>query len=1199
MKRFGIFLVAFLCLGLVSGMALGQDNDIIEVDDIAELRAGETDGTVYKLTGEAILTYQQSFRNKKWIQDQTAAIEIDDNDGIISTEYDIYDGITGITGTLNVHNNLLQFIPTEDPGDATSTGNELEPAVLSVDEITSDYQSQLVRVENVAFVQTGTFSTGTNYDIYDAADTITYRTNFFEADYINDPIPETQLNMYVIVGQFWDTMQLTARNWTDIEIIHSVTFNVDISAADPFDPETDDVYVTGTFAGWAEPGSEPNFKMEPTEQDTNIYSLTVMVEEGAHEYKYFRVIGDDPSWDYGEWAGDPNRSILVTGDVVVNDVWGVLDQVMQALMAAAAETTMELVADINQLTATITFPDEIADTLKDDWKIDAMFSADQDLIAGTEVHFTYNESDPFIFVLESDLEAGDYMYLSEMLPADAPTRTALGDHAGRTDVWDFNIISPISVDTEVTVASVTSNDDFTTEFVLEDDSVQLTIEADIDKALELAAAATSLELLSALNHLTATIMYPESFFDVITDDWRVDAAITSSEDIPEGTEFHFTYNEGDVMEFELTEALTAGDVLYLSEMLPEGAPARTPLIDHADRTDVWDFQIISPASLSADIAVESVTSDDDFDTYFVLADDTVNVTVISKDIADALQEAADSMALDLTGDLNEITATITYPEEFGELITDMWKLDALISASTTLNEGTHITFVYNGEHEFEYILEDDILAGSEVFLSDLLPEDAPSRTSLIDHAGRVDVWDFHIMPTADHDDVELTIRSVTSADDFANYFELLEGSIQIDLETTRTFVFYVDMRGSADFDPDTDDVYISGVPDWEEPGTDPDLKMEPEEAFPMIYSVEFELMAGPYQFKFFRVIDDQPGWGNDEWPGDPNREVEITEDGYVYSYWGEEEVDAMPIVMARDILDLGSEVVIEGVITRAMGDFTRMQDETAGYVVRSTGDRNWNDDVDSGELRDGDLVRVTGITSQFASLQQINQDDLLEYVRLERDQPLPDPIELTLADIAADGRKYQSMLVFVNELIIDTDDEVYSAATTYSIRDETVDFGVVDLRTGNPQDTFYDGEEVISPFSFTGVLGQFDFNDPNDGFQLMPIREGDIDVVVSIVDDERGVPTVFRLEQNYPNPFNPSTTIDFSIPEQVQVTLEIYNVLGQRVATLVSGEMYDPGHYNVVWDGRNQAGNPVSSGMYIYRIQAGDFTDVKKMMFLK
>ena len=95
------------------------------------------------------------------------------------------------------------------------------------------------------------------------------------------------------------------------------------------------------------------------------------------------------------------------------------------------------------------------------------------------------------------------------------------------------------------------------------------------------------------------------------------------------------------------------------------------------------------------------------------------------------------------------------------------------------------------------------------------------------------------------------------------------------------------------------------------------------------------------------------------------------------------------------------------------------------------------------------------------------------------------------------------------------------------------------------------------------------------------------------------VPDDFNLEQNYPNPFNPSTTIDFSIPEQVQVTLEIYNVLGQRVATLVSGEMYDPGHYNVVWDGRNQAGNPVSSGMYIYRIQAGDFTDVKKMMFLK
>jgi flagellar hook assembly protein FlgD len=71
------------------------------------------------------------------------------------------------------------------------------------------------------------------------------------------------------------------------------------------------------------------------------------------------------------------------------------------------------------------------------------------------------------------------------------------------------------------------------------------------------------------------------------------------------------------------------------------------------------------------------------------------------------------------------------------------------------------------------------------------------------------------------------------------------------------------------------------------------------------------------------------------------------------------------------------------------------------------------------------------------------------------------------------------------------------------------------------------------------------------------------------------------------------------LPQQSQVTLEIYNVLGQRVRTLVADDLYEAGYYDVVWDGRNQAGGVVSSGLYIYRITAGEFTNVKKMLFLK
>ncbi len=125
--------------------------------------------------------------------------------------------------------------------------------------------------------------------------------------------------------------------------------------------------------------------------------------------------------------------------------------------------------------------------------------------------------------------------------------------------------------------------------------------------------------------------------------------------------------------------------------------------------------------------------------------------------------------------------------------------------------------------------------------------------------------------------------------------------------------------------------------------------------------------------------------------------------------------------------------------------------------------------------------------------------------------------------------------------------------------------------------------------SYTGLLG-------TDGLPLGDLRYYDDP---TSVDEKRALPVAFRLEQNYPNPFNPSTTINFALPQQAQVTLEVYNMLGQRVATLVAGEELTAGHHNVVWNGRNQMGNPVASGVYIYRIQAGDFTDVKKMLFLK
>ena len=93
-------------------------------------------------------------------------------------------------------------------------------------------------------------------------------------------------------------------------------------------------------------------------------------------------------------------------------------------------------------------------------------------------------------------------------------------------------------------------------------------------------------------------------------------------------------------------------------------------------------------------------------------------------------------------------------------------------------------------------------------------------------------------------------------------------------------------------------------------------------------------------------------------------------------------------------------------------------------------------------------------------------------------------------------------------------------------------------------------------------------------------------------------PATFALAQNYPNPFNPSTTINFQLPSDELVELKIYNRIGQEVRTLVNSS-YQAGNHKVVWDGKNNRGRSVASGMYIYKIKAGKYTKSMKMNLIR
>jgi len=94
------------------------------------------------------------------------------------------------------------------------------------------------------------------------------------------------------------------------------------------------------------------------------------------------------------------------------------------------------------------------------------------------------------------------------------------------------------------------------------------------------------------------------------------------------------------------------------------------------------------------------------------------------------------------------------------------------------------------------------------------------------------------------------------------------------------------------------------------------------------------------------------------------------------------------------------------------------------------------------------------------------------------------------------------------------------------------------------------------------------------------------------------LPEVFSLHQNYPNPFNPVTKLRYDLPENGHVNITIYDMLGREVKTLIN-QTQNAGYRSIIWDATNDYGKPVSAGIYLYQIQAGEYMRTKKMVLLK
>ena len=281
-------------------------------------------------------------------------------------------------------------------------------------------------------------------------------------------------------------------------------------------------------------------------------------------------------------------------------------------------------------------------------------------------------------------------------------------------------------------------------------------------------------------------------------------------------------------------------------------------------------------------------------------------------------------------------------------------------------------------------------------------------------------------------------------------------------------------------------------------------------------------------------------------------------------------------------------------ITKKMGDTTVAENQALSFTYLATDPEAGPVTFTSAGLPSGATLSTAGVLAWTPSYTQAGVYNFKVYVT--DNASLKDSVDqkITVTDV---NRKpvfnsrtpanptVISRNVATNFVVSATDPDGGAVSYTWKVN------GVLE-KTGVGADsafsrTFADPhgtvKSVIAVFADVGGLK----DSTTWSFSITPVADFD------------NIPTEFNLGQNYPNPFNPSTLISFSLPKEAPVTFEVYNMLGVKIRTLMAGETKSAGVYSVSWDGRDNAGVSMPSGVYLYRVSAGSFLASKKMTLLK
>jgi hypothetical protein len=1189
-------------------LVVGPDGESIppatDVSTIAELRNGTADGeTRYRLTGEALVHFSDNFNTRRILTDGTAGIWSTDENDYLSGGTAIGDGITGLVGTLTINNSgaLIIFELDEGSADATvsSTGNTIEPEVTAIADLSLEDTGKLVQIQSVTFQDTGVFETGENYTVVNGlGNELTFRTDFFDADYIGETIPTESVSITGYVGGFGSSAQITARSLADftaaaalanLQIIHNspdpAVESVDIFVnGDEFLTSID--YKTATAFTQVPAGVELSIEIAPAGAGIGaaLPAIPVTLTDGE---SYIAVASGvvDPSGFSG--AAGFSLELLSGAQLTAADENNV-DVVVQHGSPDAPNVDIYLEQTGSDTPA-------IADLGYPDFSGYAALSPDNEVvgIAGAGGEILLEFSAPFA-TLDAAGAAVTVLASGFFDEANATEGNAFGLIAVLADgtVLELEEFVPSanlqivhnSPDPAVQSVDIFVNGELTYEGVNFRDATPFgLVPSGVELSIEIAPAGAGIE--NALAPIPVTLTEDESYIAVASG--VLDPA-------------NFT----DASAFSL-ELFTGGKTMAADENGVEvnvhhGSP-------DAPNVDIYLEQTGTENPAVSDLAYP------DFTGYVPLAanDELIGVAGAGGEVlleipAPLSAFTGDAIAVLASGFFNE--ANISDGNGFGLLVVEGDGTTTLLSAISEVtisearaaDEGTlvEITGIVNsndfGFGVADYFVQDntaginitDFDTGGNQSGTVVAPGDSIrilGETAVFENQKNIEVSEFEILSNNN----PLPEPQLITA---AGY------NAESDLQGSRVVLQNVTLTEASEADWPTGTVDTgSGV------------------------NVTFENTAG--ETFIIRIARNNSFYSSGS--PVPNGPVNITgtlgqfgDDTQLFPFF---EGDVAPVPTQVQIIHNSPDPAVASVDIYLDGTLT-LEDvafrSATGFIELPS-----NTGLDIGVTPTGQPLS-SGVTFQNVFFDPGNYYVVASGV-LDPSGFAPNP----------SGEDTDFFLdVIPNAATSAPDNDTFSFRINHGSPDapavdifardvttlaEGVVFGTTTADYTNVPAASYTidiapaGDDVIASFEAdanalggksalvlaSGFLTPSANQDGEAFGALLVLADGSTALLPGVstsIDDVSGMPQKFALEQNYPNPFNPTTQIEYALPEAASVQIAVFNIVGQRVATLLSNEQQSAGFYSIPFDASNLA-----SGMYLYRIQAGNFIQTRKMTLIK